>query len=111
MNLETQPNLTDATQENIFGADKCGCLDGQYQSLRIAVIPRQSTQSCEMVIVALANQLAEVYSALSMAMETHIYDEHDDREQFFDDPYYEAYFGARKMLNDLARDWPHLDLP
>ena len=61
--------------------------------------------------MALANQLEWAYCALSMAMETHIYDKHDDRADFYDDPFYEAYFSSQKMLEDLARDWPHLELP
>lgn len=81
------------------------------QSGRIATIPRQSVQSCEMVIQALAYQLERVYEVLSIAMETHIYDKHDCREDFYEDWYYQAYFSTEEMLYDLAMDWPHLDLP
>lgn len=111
MNLEDQRNPTGTPQQSVLGAVASWRLNHPCRSGRIAVIPPQSTQSCEMVIVALAHQLALVYGALSMAMETHIYDKHDDREDFYDDPYYEAYFSTQEMLRNLAMDWPHLDLP
>ena len=81
------------------------------QSARIATIPRQSVQSCEMVIQALAYQLERVHAVLSIAMEVHIYDKHDCREDFHDAWYYQAYFSTEEMLYNLALDWPHLDLP
>lgn len=111
MNLKDQHNPTGTPQQGVLGTDASWRFDPTCRSDRIAVIPPQSTQSCEMVIVALAHQLGLVYSALSMAMETHIYDKHDDREDFYDDPYYEAYFSTQEMLRNLAMDWPHLNLP
>jgi hypothetical protein len=111
MNQKNQPNPADTPQEEALVADACAIPNRSCQSGRIAVIPPQSTQSCEKVIVALAHQLVVVYEALSMAMETYIYDKHADREDFHDDPFYEAYFSTQEMLRDLAMDWPHLDLP
>src|SRR5674476_152544 len=78
MNLENETNSTDSPQIELLEADASATLNGPCEKGRIAVIPRQSAQSCEMVIVALANQLAMVTSILLDEMEHHYMDRLDD---------------------------------
>ena len=114
MNLENETNSTDSPQMELLEADASATPNRPCEGGRIAVIPRQSAQSCEMVIVALANQLAMVTSILLDEMERHYMDRLDDIVDDDDDegdPCIEAYDSIVEMLRNLAMDWPHLDLP
>src|ERR1035437_4356460 len=78
MNLENETNSTDSPQIEVLEADASATLNGPCEKGRIAVIPRQSTQSGEMVIVALANRLAMVTSILLDEIERYFMDRLDD---------------------------------
>lgn len=85
----------------------------------IAAIPRQSTESCELVIKALAAELTYVQSLLHSALKYHIYGDEADHpvlahrapaEARFENVYWQGWNDAEKLLGDLRRDWPHLDI-
>lgn len=76
---------------------------------RIAAIPAQSAQSCELVIQALADELAYVRSVLYMAAELLTLNHQSDKEPE-EDAYWGAWNKSGEFLENLQRDWPHLDI-
>lgn len=76
----------------------------------IATIPPQSARSCELVIQALARELALVNSLLVSALEHHIHDFSTSDQMRHNCKYTQGWRRAQQFLTELQEDWPHLDV-
>lgn len=74
----------------------------------IATIPPQGVRSHELVIEALAAELAYARLALDKVLEVfvHEWDTPDEVRQAC--PYWQAWNGAGEFLEELRTNWPHL---
>lgn len=100
-----QPLKTDMTQNESTTAR-----EGFMPEGCIATIPPQSARSCELVIEALARELACVTDALSDAWALYIHDRHAPEETRYKCKFWLAQENASEFLENLRKDWPHLRL-
>lgn len=76
----------------------------------IAAIPPQSTQSCELVITTLANELERVNDLLHSALEVYIHRWNTADEVRDECVFTTGWRSAHQLLGELRADWPHLDI-
>lgn len=76
----------------------------------IAALPAQSGQSCEGVIAVLVSALEDVTSQLAHVVWFHVYHQTPTDEELDECAYMETVRDCRALLDDLARDWGHLDI-
>lgn len=75
---------------------------------RIATIPPQSVQSCELVIEALARELDDIKDLLGDALEAYIHEWNTPDVVRRSCPYWQRWNNACRLLDELREDWPHL---
>jgi hypothetical protein len=103
-NLDAQAHtMTDAAFQAACPMVPVGC---------ISSIPRQSIDSCYLVIQTLAEELSWMTFMLGEAIAiAYDGDESDESEaERQERPIFQALNSAESLLEDLRRDWPHLNL-
>ena len=99
-NPEAQAHtMTDAAVQATCPMVPVGC---------ISAIPRQSVDSCYLVIQTLADELSWMTLMLSEALVA-AYDGDESEAERQERPIFQALNSAESLLEDLRRDWPHLD--
>lgn len=74
----------------------------------IAAIPRQSVESCELVILNLAARLSRTAELLDSAIENHVHGKHITAAEYDNCVYLAGCQAATQLLSNLYRDWPRL---
>lgn len=103
--MKTNPDaqahtMTDAAVQATCPMVPVGC---------ISAIPRQSVDSCYLVIQTLAEELSWVTFMLGEAI-ANVYDGDESEAERQERPICQALNSAESLLEDLRRDWPHLNL-
>ena len=101
INLDAQAQpATDASSQFACPMVPVGC---------ISAIPRQSIDSCYLVIQTLAEELSWMTFLLSQAIAI-AYEGDESEAERRERPFCRGLNSAKSLLEDLRRDWPHLNL-